>query len=319
MKSEKPSYLGHLSSADDLITTYEATRAGFVALALEKNRRASPSIEQARTLKSSASRALTPRKLTQIEGIEAALLTASGISDKALKHLRQEDKNEAINGLIENFLEPAGKNFIEELVFRFLITKGDALGGTMRNIGGVLAQQKLSRIIIATLTNAGLPCLWLDSRNKSWVEYSEKEAGIETCLIGLSWRAKKRCRTLVFNINVPIVKSNVDMCLLNCLPYELDDSKTKAECYIALGELKGGIDPAGSDEHWKTARTSLSRINDAFSRLDFNPDLFFVGTAIVKKMGWEIWDQLESGILSNAANLTKPDQINSLCYWLCSK
>ena len=35
-------YRNHLQSSDDLVTTYEATRAGFVALALEKNRRATP-------------------------------------------------------------------------------------------------------------------------------------------------------------------------------------------------------------------------------------------------------------------------------------
>lgn len=35
-------YPDHLQSSDDLVTTYEATRAGFVALALEKNRRATP-------------------------------------------------------------------------------------------------------------------------------------------------------------------------------------------------------------------------------------------------------------------------------------
>lgn len=36
------SHRNHLQSSDDLVTTYEATRAGFVALALEKNRRATP-------------------------------------------------------------------------------------------------------------------------------------------------------------------------------------------------------------------------------------------------------------------------------------
>jgi len=35
-------YRSHLNSSDDLVTTYEATRAGFVALALEKNRKATP-------------------------------------------------------------------------------------------------------------------------------------------------------------------------------------------------------------------------------------------------------------------------------------
>jgi len=44
----------HLKSSLDLETTYEAIRAGFVALALEKNRRATPYVAQARALKSAA-------------------------------------------------------------------------------------------------------------------------------------------------------------------------------------------------------------------------------------------------------------------------
>jgi hypothetical protein len=41
-------YRLHLKSSKDLETTYEAVRAGFVALALEKNRRATPFVAQAR-------------------------------------------------------------------------------------------------------------------------------------------------------------------------------------------------------------------------------------------------------------------------------
>ena len=63
------------------------------------------------------------------------LITASGLSDKAVVHLTDQDKTEAIQGLIENFLEPAGAKFVEELVYRFLLTRGDALGGSMRNVG----------------------------------------------------------------------------------------------------------------------------------------------------------------------------------------
>jgi len=36
------------------------------------------------------------------------------------------EKKEVIRGLIENFLEPAGKKFVEELVFRFLLIHGDS-------------------------------------------------------------------------------------------------------------------------------------------------------------------------------------------------
>jgi hypothetical protein len=36
---------------------------------------------------------------------------------------------------------------------------------------------------------------------------------------------------------------------------------------IALGELKGGIDPGGADEHWKTAQAAFNRIRQAFTVL----------------------------------------------------
>src|SRR3972149_3540748 len=63
-------YLQHLTSSESLVTTYEETRAGFVALALEKNRRATPLIEEARSLKVAASQATTPASLVDIDGIQ---------------------------------------------------------------------------------------------------------------------------------------------------------------------------------------------------------------------------------------------------------
>ena len=122
-------YLRHLKSSKDLETTYEATRAGFVALALEKNRRATPYVSEARALQEAASQATIPTDLLKIKGIEAGLLTAAGLSDKSLAHLVAKDKKLAIKGLIKNFLEPSGAKFVEELVFRFLLTRGDTLGG----------------------------------------------------------------------------------------------------------------------------------------------------------------------------------------------
>lgn len=94
------------------------------------------------------------------------MLTAAGVSDKATNHLQASDKREAVKELIKNFLEPAGANFVEELVFRFLLTRGDTLGGSMRNIGGFMAQKKLTRSIIAHLRLAGKTCRWLHSIQK---------------------------------------------------------------------------------------------------------------------------------------------------------
>jgi hypothetical protein len=83
-----------------------------------------------------------------------------------------------------------------------------------------------------------------------------------------------------------------------------------------LGEIKGGIDPAGADEHWKTANSALTRIRDAFKRNDCHPHTFFTGAAIETSMAKEIYSQLQNKELSNAANLTNEQQVVSLCSWL---
>ncbi|BBD55762.1 AvaI/BsoBI family type II restriction endonuclease [Planktothrix agardhii] len=100
-------YLQHLTSSDDLITDYQATRSGFVILALEKNRRATPFIEQARTLKLFASQAKMPADLVNITDIQPALLTAAGLSEKAIKYLEIQDKIEIWHQLETERLENA--------------------------------------------------------------------------------------------------------------------------------------------------------------------------------------------------------------------
>lgn len=194
MAKKKP-YLQHLQTANDLVTPYAAVRAGFVSLALEKNRRATPFVAQARALKVAAAQAKSPSALATIEGIQSALLTAAGVSDKAANHLQAQDKADAIQGLIQNFLEPAGDNFVEELVYRFLLTRGDTLGGSMRNVGGVLAQRKLTRALIATLKLAGQSYQWLHSVNNAWADMPDTDADIELYLRGLSWQKGNQART----------------------------------------------------------------------------------------------------------------------------
>lgn len=227
-----PPYRRHLRSSDDLITTYEATRAGFVALALEKNRRATPHVSEARALQEAASKARTPTDLLKIKEIKAGLITAAGLSDKALVHLSAVDKAEAVDGLIKNFLEPAGARFVEELVFRFLLIHGDALGGSMRNIGGALAQRRLTRAILSTLTIAGIKYQWQHTKTRKWVNMTNEDSEIELSLRGIYWRRSGHNRTLIYNLTVPLTKNNVDLCLFNIAPEELEDSKyTKSESY----------------------------------------------------------------------------------------
>lgn len=98
----------------------------------------------------------------------------------------------------------------------------------------------------------------------------------------------------------------------------LDESHDRC-CYhgsAASGELKGGIDPAGADEHWKTARSALDRVREVFGGNP--PALFFVGAAIEWAMAREIFADLQTGRILYAANLTVPEQVADLASWLVS-
>lgn len=146
---------------------------------------------------------------------------------------------------------------------------------------------------------------------------AEDDSEIELALRGIHWQTDRGNRTLIYNLTVPMIKNNVDMCLFNCAPEEVEAAQVSdPQSYIALGELKGGIDPAGADEHWKTARSALDRIRDAFSRDGASPVMFFVGAAIEKKMASEIWHQLENQTLANAANLNEENQVAAIARWL---
>ncbi len=311
----------HLKSYKSLVTPYEETRAGFISLALEKNRKATPFVEEAKALKVFASRAKTPKKLLQINEIQNSLLTAAGISDKAKNHLRERDKQEAIQRLIENFLEPSGKSFIDELVYRFLLIRGDSLGGSMRNLAGALGEWRFTRIFISTCSVSGVNFEYLDSKSKNWM-HPKSEPEIEKRVKGLRWMSHGNERTLIYNLTVPTVQKNVDLCLFNCSSNEIifgrnkDSAHHKPEKYLALGELKGGIDPAGADEHWKTANSALGRIRKAFSDKNCHPQTFFIDAAIENAMAKEIYQQLNNHTLSNVANLTNEEQVVSLCDWL---
>jgi type II restriction enzyme len=89
--------------------------------------------------------------------------------------------------------------------------------------------------------------------------------------------------------------------------------------YLSLGELKGGIDPAGADEHWKTANSALNRIKRSFMKISMSPRIFFIGAAIEQSMAEEIFKQLKNNELSNAANLHKEKQLIDLCNWLLNE
>jgi len=312
-------HVSHIRTAVDLVTPYENTRAGFVRMALERNRRASPYVVEARDLNAQALKAKTPAELFKIAGIRAALLTAAGISDKAAGHIDEQGYDDAIAGLIQNYLEPAGQNFREELVYRFLLTRGDTLGGSMRNVVGALAQRRFTSMLLARLRNSGSAYAYrmAGSKTRKWQHDQALDAVAPENIKAVAWTNQNGSRVMSYNLTIPCVGKNVDMNLLDCKPDDFSGAiLTEPSRFLALGELKGGVDPAGADEHWKTANSALERIRNAFASQRTKPALFFVGAAIEQAMASEIWAQIGNGNLSNAANLSVDEHLSAICDWL---
>jgi type II restriction enzyme len=309
-----------IKTANDLVTSRERTRAGFIAMALEKNYIAIPYIEEAKALKSLANQVKKPVDLLEVKNLRVGLLTASGLSDKSLNYLTEDDRTLAIKGLIKEFLEPAGENFIDELVYRYLLTKGDALGGKARNLAGSLGERKFLRTLLSVFNLSGINYQWKDNDTNSWLDKPEDDNGIEKRIKAFYWKKGKIDRLLIMNINVPLVSKNVDLSILSGTPEDLKSGKQSIihshDKYIAFGELKGGIDPAGADEHWKTGNSALSRIRTSFAKKGLKPQTFFIGAAIENSMAEEIFNQLQSGGLNNAANLTDDNQLTEICKWV---
>ena len=155
-----PVYRNHLTSSASLITTREAKRAGFVVAVFGKEPPCRRVCHRCAYLRVNAETVSQAEDLLQLTDIRSGLLTAAGVSDKAVAHLDMTDRREILRQYIDQVLVPAGDKFVEELVYRFLLTRGDTLGGKIRNLVGVWAQRKLSDFIVSNRRMAGRDFQW---------------------------------------------------------------------------------------------------------------------------------------------------------------
>ena len=187
----------------------------------------------------------------------------------------------------------------------------------MRNRIGALGQEKLIRTILSCMNVQEIDYDWMPKEN-TWTHKSNNDIGIEKAIKAIYWNCGHGDRLLAFNLKIPTVNKNVDICLFEGTTENYDSGRivNYANRIIMLGELKGGIDPAGADEHWKTANTALERIRTGFANAGYAVQTSFVGAAIAKAMADEIFEQLQKGVMTNAANLTNSNQLVEYCNWL---
>jgi hypothetical protein len=352
-----------------LVTSKQTTRKGFTVQAQKKTEKAALYLEKAKAFCDSLKKVKLDNldnkqgllTLINDDNQRANLLAACGFSSKAIKHFKDDKQalNQALKEVFELIFQRTrveeGRH--NEILQRYLLTKGDALGGQMRNLTGVLAQRKLTQTINEVLAvsndrpdvkeeankqNSGASedrnedIQECDDSAEDNLEYQEGEPEKE--IREISWKNRR----LYLNRKISFIKKNIDLILIDISAeqdliekYRSQRSKQngiipktilkKVETellndpknYLACGELKGGIDPAGADEHWKTANKAFDRIRDAFKEKGTNcPPLFFIGVAIVEDMASEIFNDLQSSKLAYAANLNNDEQVKDLVSWL---
>lgn len=200
---------------------------------------------------------------------------------------------------------------------------GDSLGGTSRNEVGRVALMRVIHPIIRHLYSNG----WLfricrtlkgdilekeesdsGTGKREWIEI-DSQVDIDALL-----KEFEKSRVLYHELET----INGSRLLLN---RQLEWEDESGEVYrvgpdlhshvgttdmLWAAELKGGADPAGSDEHWKTATQALERIIQAAQATKREqPALSFIATILVERVAFEAQDWIDQGKLTSVYNLTQ--------------
>jgi len=306
--------------ADDLVTTHEARRAGFLDAVLLRNKEEAPYLAKAKALYCHLkSKTKTCADVLKLIAMRDVFLDAAGVMQKTRNCLDDSDKQKMFEKFIEKVIAPTGSKYVDEIVYRYLMALGSQLGGHMNNMIGKAAQSKVTRALVAKLQLMGLEFA-VHKKTGEWIMGGQYTDSMADEVKAIRWKNAQYERMLVYNLTVPGIggrNKNVDIVMFNCFADNvhaatLKGLMTDSKTLHLMGELKGGIDPAGGDEHWKTTRGALERIREAYKKAY----VVFIGASIEKSMSKEIYSQLQNGQLDYAGNLTNDNQLNAICGWI---
>lgn len=346
-----------IKSARDLQTLRASTRQGFIDQAYEKSRRAINIEDHMHNFMLTLKNVRQVEDLFGLDKeYWLDLVAAASYSIKAWDYVKAgQPLDQQKARLRERFTEiyERCRNettdeksclalFRERILFRSLLTQGESLGGSMRNWIGRVGADNLVEALQSVLVGRGTveyvkgskkvhlirwnhrlllfdtkPTLHIKGEKVEVTLSSSNEEEAET---SQEWPLNNIDMILLDTSDIPQAQTmwgeSLSLSTEELLQAERDLLKNP-RYYLACGELKSGNDPAGGDEHWKTAWAAFDRIRNPSSiAKEFRPELFFVGRAIEAVMAANIFERLENGVFSFAANLSNPQQVEALAKWL---
>lgn len=205
---------------------------------------------------------------------------------------------------------------------------GDSLGGTSRNEVGRMAMVRVINPLIRHLHSRGrLSEVFYSLKGQVVIKEEEVEEEIEEVNVGqqklvITTQTDIEARLKHFEayrvVYHELGTKNGSRLLLNRQLKWYDSiggvykvgpdlhSQVGDIDMLWAGELKGGADPAGSDEHWKTATKALDRIIDAAEATNRpKPMLSFIATILVGRVAREAQSWIAQGKLKSVYNLTR--------------
>ncbi len=282
-----------VDNANALVTTRADVVAGFRWQAEEKARRSNDYSDVADYFEQRAKTIQSVEEVFADPRLRVFFIGACALSAKAAGQLGEQACRDIVTATID-FDRLTDQDYVSNLRSRYFLTCGDALGGTMRNVIGKRAQKILSDYVCDYLNGQNL--------NPSIVRNTQDK------ITEIRWAN----RTLVFDRKPKFIGFNIDLILIKSTHFSKDFLEVPSRI-LACGELKGGIDPAGADEHWKTAKSALDRIRQSYEAITApGPALFFVGAAIEVAMAGEIYRDIANNKIAAAANLHHINQMTEL-------
>ena len=304
----------YITSPESLVTSKEQTENAFINVVKEKQKNLDNVCIEVKKVRCALDKIKTVNELKKCKELRQVILMAAGLSEKAINLLSTDSKDKIFNDFIATLSE---SEFREEILNRYLIVKGDSFGGSIRNKIGIRGEILLVFSVLKVLKEKSIDFDILEKKSKGWTKNTY--SNIEN-IVAIHWEVENQHRLLLLRRTIPLISKNVDICLCNSSisEYETANILEDIDKMLMLGEIKSGAAPAGADEHWKTANTALNRIREGYQKHKKCPKTSFLANSITLHMAKEIYSQLNSGVLSNAANLNNQNQLKEYCNWLIS-
>jgi hypothetical protein len=140
-----------IKTYNDLVTSHDAIKRGFTVQAIAKTEKSAPYIERALEFSLAIKDVKSVEELLELKKFRKEILGAAGFSDKAVSHFTEEEIEESIRIVLDRVFNNEISVVRNELVYRYLLTKGDTLGGSMRNYVGASANTKLIGFLTSAL------------------------------------------------------------------------------------------------------------------------------------------------------------------------